>query len=899
MGGAVDLGGATQPPLTVSNTSDTTLAGIISNGGLSKAGAHEFILSNANTYSGTTTLTAGTLAAGNNSALGTGGLTINGGTLQAATGTTVTVGNAITMGGAFAIGGANGDNLTLTSNIANGGALLTVNGLGNTTLSGNISGTGGITQVGGATGALTLSGANAYTGTTTLTSGTLVAGTDTALGTGALSMGGGTLQAGGAGARTLANATTLTANSTITGVTTNDLTLSNTIGLGTSVLTVNGAGNVTLSNVISSTGAGNGLTKAGTSTLTLSGANTYTGTTTLTAGTVVAANNAALGTGALTMNGGTLQAGGDGARTIANATTLTAGSTITGVTTNDLTLSNTINLNANTLTVNGAGNVTLSNAISGTGGLTLNSAGTLNLSGANTYTGATTVTAGNLNLSGSITGNLTNSTAMTLNGTVTGNVTNNAGATLNGGGTITGSLTNSGTVNPGLSTLTVGTYTVNAGATHVVEIGSASSYGKVVATAAGAGAVTLNGGTLSPRLLGGYLPSTNQVFTIIQNTGAGGTVVGAFTSIDNPRVGDSRTLFWQLLYNSVDLKAVGNYTPADLNLSANQRSVGNALNSLAPSTTGGDMLTVLDAINALTTNAGVQAAYNDISPAKYAALPTMTMPVTHMQFQYLQNRLARERWEAELGSEEVSAGGGGFMRGFNFGYENNTKMLLAASNLTVSDAGTPLINKGVEQRWGIYLEPTANWGTLSPTANLVGYRYKNFGFTLGAEYWVMNNLLVGVNTGYSKTLAGVGGTGGDINANLIPFNAYSAFFMKGFYANATLGYTYSGYDMERNIAFGTINRTAQASTSGNQFQTAAAAGYDVKLGKAIVGPTVSLQYATQTTGGFTESNAGALESQGKESDRGFCAIGCRGAGVLPSQGWQRPREAATLGDLAT
>ncbi|MFI5330529.1 MAG: autotransporter outer membrane beta-barrel domain-containing protein, partial [Desulfobaccales bacterium] len=47
-------------------------------------------------------------------------------------------------------------------------------------------------------------------------------------------------------------------------------------------------------------------------------------------------------------------------------------------------------------------------------------------------------------------------------------------------------------------------------------------------------------------------------------------------------------------------------------------------------------------------------------------------------------------------------------------------------------------------------------------------------------------------------------------------------------------------------------------TSGNQFQLGAETGYDAKIGNAVVGPVVSLQYATQTTGGFTESNAGAL-----------------------------------------
>jgi outer membrane lipase/esterase len=35
-------------------------------------------------------------------------------------------------------------------------------------------------------------------------------------------------------------------------------------------------------------------------------------------------------------------------------------------------------------------------------------------------------------------------------------------------------------------------------------------------------------------------------------------------------------------------------------------------------------------------------------------------------------------------------------------------------------------------------------------------------------------------------------------------------------------------------------------------------GYDAKIGNAVVGPVVSLQYATQTVDGFTESGAGAL-----------------------------------------
>jgi outer membrane autotransporter protein len=196
------------------------------------------------------------------------------------------------------------------------------------------------------------------------------------------------------------------------------------------------------------------------------------------------------------------------------------------------------------------------------------------------------------------------------------------------------------------------------------------------------------------------------------------------------------------------------------------------------------------------------------------------------------------------------------MKGFNFGYED--KMYLASSSFTLSDAGTPLIRQGMEQRWGIYLEPMANWGNLRPTFQQVGYHYKNFGFILGADYWIKDNFLVGLNTGYSHTGTAVGGTGGGINVNNIPVNAYSAFFVNGFYANGTLGYTYNHFDLQRNIVFGTINRTAKANTSGDQFQAAAETGYDIQVGKAIVGPTVSLQYAILNIRPFTETNAGAL-----------------------------------------
>jgi autotransporter-associated beta strand protein len=163
--------------LTVSNKGLTTFAGAVGETGgirsLTKSGPGTLVLAVANSYSGGTTLSNGTLALGDGGALGTGTLTVTAGTLQT-NGRAVSLANPVTLGGNVGAGGS--ANLTFTGPVTlTGNRTLSVSNTGVTTFAGTVAQSGGtwsLTKTGA--GTLVLSGAESYAGTTAVNGGTLL-----------------------------------------------------------------------------------------------------------------------------------------------------------------------------------------------------------------------------------------------------------------------------------------------------------------------------------------------------------------------------------------------------------------------------------------------------------------------------------------------------------------------------------------------------------------------------------------------------------------------------------------------------------------------------------------------------------------------------------------------------
>jgi len=351
-GGTITL--APTATITVNNSADTIgsiLGGAATS--LTKDGTGTLTLTGANTYSGTTTINAGTLQIGNNGTSGTlgSGSVLNNGRLCFHRTDTTTFNGTITGGGELIV--ARGGTLTLAS----GANVTQFQVYGGDGAAQNL---GAGTFVVQSNASLTVSGwfllgnqrnqsgtFNQSGGTVNLTSSTPVGNEKGEIRIGhwdsnsSYNLSGGTLSALNA-----------------------DITLS-WDGHGT--LAVSG-GTANLRGVKFCTG-----NKSRTGTLNLSG----TGILNIGAGGLYDGSTSANPI-AITFSGGTLGA-------LANWTT--SGNQMNNQT---ITLSNT-----NTIDTTG-GNITLTPALTGAGGITKVGAGTLTFSGPNTYTGATTISNGTL-----------------------------------------------------------------------------------------------------------------------------------------------------------------------------------------------------------------------------------------------------------------------------------------------------------------------------------------------------------------------------------------------------------------------------------------------------------------------------------------------------------------------
>ncbi|HZZ29473.1 MAG TPA: autotransporter-associated beta strand repeat-containing protein [Pirellulales bacterium] len=496
---------------SVAGSGASSYSGQISgSGALIKVGTGSLSLAGANSFSGSTTVSNGTLTLANNAALQNSTVSISGGSLGFSSITAPVLGM-----------------LTGTSNLAlNGITSLTVGGPGySATYFGNLSGavSGGLNKTG--SGTWTLTGTNSQSGPLNVQGGTLLAGSSGAISTNA--------------PITVSSGATLDLNGynyTVTSA--NPINVQGSLRLGGASLNVASGGAAIYNGAFISNGS-----LQGSGTQTLTGGAALSGMTTSTSVTISQTGAASVSN--FTNNGQFNNAAGQALSWTDGTVTSAGRMTVAGT----VTASDFINNGIITISGGGALNNSGSNLILGGGSQT-----TVNASGNLSTTGAT------IELNGGLLIN---------NGAITGTTDVNFGSLAKGTGTYGVVNVNQGGIyapgnSPGIVTAAAVNFSntpVNTGAAQLqIELAGTTlgtQYDQLHVT----GQLSL-GGILQVSLLNDFAPAAGELFNILD----WGTLVGHFSSLSLPALSSGLTWNSLALYTTGTLAVVNsNFLPGDFN----------------------------------------------------------------------------------------------------------------------------------------------------------------------------------------------------------------------------------------------------------------------------------------------------------------------------------------------
>ena len=773
---------------------------------------------------------------------------------------TIAGANTLSIGGNAAITVNSGAGLfTVASNLAFTGAAptVTVSNTAGALFSGVVGGTGSLTKAGA--GTLTLSGVNTYSGGTTINAGRVVTQNSSALGSGAVGLNAGVLApaqalnvqslnwTGGNVALTPASGDVIHATNAFTngggggayqigfaGLAKTTYTLtsfgSTNFSLGQFSATIDNPNpNVVYQHqfllnpasvqlvILGATATGNTLQNS--APVNIPTFADYTVTGPVTTGTPAESNTI---NSLIFSPGSTLQ--------VFNQLTVTSG--VLDVTTGSAAINGGTVLAPGGFSKTGAGTLDLTGIVNVTGPANINS-GTLNIATGSVFTatGTTTVASGS---TVSVTGSLISPAVNVL-----------LGSNLNGSGSITGAVTNFGTINPGntVGALNiVGSYTQGGSGLLVTHLVTSTSHDQLIIS----GAANL-GGTLQITTPGGARPAVGSSFDIIN----AGSVTGQFATVVNPFTGPGTLV-----------KLVVDYSPTSVVVNAVQNSFQNAL-SLIPLTpnqtaTAGALdsaltdvrqTAVLNYLNNLNINA-VPHQLDKIAPEELTAIYSISFAQLDTEVLSVQQRLASIRNVVRSEAPAYTSGKGVVLGG------------------SISPTISPDDN-----RYGFFANATGQYASLGDTSNANGFDVQSVGSTIGADVRLDEHWVLGLILGYARSSSDLAG-GGSLSADGVRSAVYAMYQRGSFYTELMVGGSYNSYDTER----GALGGIAKGSTSSSSFDAYLGTGYDIHMDQWTITPIASLLYSAVSIDGFNESGSLQplrIDSQNQSSLRS--RIGLRAA----------------------
>lgn len=153
------------------------------------------------------------------------------------------------------------------------------------------------------------------------------------------------------------------------------------------------------------------------------------------------------------------------------------------------------------------------------------------------------------------------------------------------------------------------------------------------------------------------------------------------------------------------------------------------------------------------------------------------------------------------------------------------------------------------------------WGDRDASSTEVKFDYRDTSFTVGADYRMSDQFLMGVALGYGASDAKLANGLGRIEQTSFRGAFYASYFSDNWYLDADVVAGSLDFDkIDRNTAFIGAPRL-NAKTTGSMVGVGGEAGYLFKFGDLALGPLAGLRYASYGIDGYSENGFAGVARQ--------------------------------------
>lgn len=224
---------------------------------------------------------------------------------------------------------------------------------------------------------------------------------------------------------------------------------------------------------------------------------------------------------------------------------------------------------------------------------------------------------------------------------------------------------------------------------------------------------------------------------------------------------------------------------------------------------------------------------------------------------------------------------------------------VAQGEPAVTNDGAPLLVGDAFGDLGVFLTGTLKTGDKDDTFEADGFDFDQLGLTLGADYRVNDNFIVGAAFGFSDFDADIDSTGGspagqEVESDTYLISAFGSFLpTEQAYIDVVGTVGFSEYDTTRRVVIideagggaRTVDETARGDFDAVQYGVSINGGYQFSFGSAAVTPLVRAEYVYADIDDFTEDGAGGLdlEFDDQEAESLTTSLGFRASYAISTE----------------